>query len=301
MGFRLMQDAFGALEAAPPIGKRRASAAKGSLSPPARVALLCLANAARDETGLAWPSQATLARFAGYTMRTISAVLAELLADGPEGHLSAMPGRAGRVPLYLVHPGGLARYEPVPAQAVRAHLAAGRFSEGEREEALAWLAGMGHIEGPTAAAAILKKTAKRLCPREEPLKPLRGFQPSTPETIAQDPGNHFQGPRKPFPGTPETISDEPINEPINEPVKEPGMWLRAREIAGARAERAQGALRGGAMRADWRAIASAEPREALRQLLAAGDARAERLAEMPEDEALAAVEDIQRTLCKWRG
>lgn len=79
------------------------------------------------------------------------------------------------------------------------------------------------------------------------------------------------------------------------------MWLRAREIAGARAERAQGALRGGATRADWRAIASAEPREVLRQLLAAGDARAERLAEMPEDEALAAVEYIQRTLCKWRG
>jgi hypothetical protein len=179
MGFRLMQEAFGAIKAAPPIGKRRAGAAKGSLSAPARLALLGLADAARDETGLAWPSQATLVRVAGCSVNTIGAALAELLADGPEGHLSAMPGRAGRVPLYLVHPGGLARYEPVPAPDVRAHLAAGRFSEGEREKALAWLAGLGHIKGPAGTTAIIRGAVK---------SPRR--RNKTPPTIGEVPAAH---------------------------------------------------------------------------------------------------------------
>jgi len=174
MGFNLMKAAGAALEAAPPIGRRRAGAAKGSLSPSARLALVCLANAARDETGLAWPSQATIAGFAGCSVNTIGAALADLAAAG---HLSAMPNRAGRFPLYLVHPGGVARYQPVTAKAVRDHLKL--FSESEREQALAWLAGLGHIEGPDGAAIIRASAAKSLRRRDK-----------TPPTVGGVPAAH---------------------------------------------------------------------------------------------------------------
>jgi hypothetical protein len=49
-------------------------------------------------------------------------------------------------------PPDIAHAKPTPsAQAVRAHLAAGRFSKREQEVAIAWLAGMGHIEGRTVS------------------------------------------------------------------------------------------------------------------------------------------------------
>ncbi|MFC3098857.1 helix-turn-helix domain-containing protein [Alteraurantiacibacter palmitatis] len=299
MGWRMMQAAQEALEAAPPIGKRKACAAKGSLSPSARLALVCLANAARDETGLAWPSQATIASFVGCSVNTIGSALADLAAAKAAGHLSAMPNRAGRVPLYLVHPGGMARYQPVPAQAVRSHLAAGRFSEGEREEALAWLAGLGHIEGPAGAAIIRASAVKSLRRRDK-----------TPQAIgevpAAHPPSHCALPPQPLRHTPQAIGDEPSKETEKE--TESGCDPRA---AGEPAESEAEALREGAggkgaLRAsggaldDWRDIERADPQDVLRCLLAADDARAARLAGMSEAEALAAVADMQRTLGAFR-
>lgn len=63
----------------------------------------------------------------------------------------------------------------------------------------------------------------------------------------------------------------------------------------------KGALRasGGAL-GDWRAIERADPQDVLRCLLAAGDARAARLAAMSEAEVLAAVADMKRTLGAFR-
>lgn len=299
MGWRMMQAAQEALEAAPAIGKRRAGAAVGSLSLPARLALVCLANAARDETGLAWPSQATIASFAGCSVNSVAAALADLAAAKAAGHLSAMPNRAGRVPLYLVHPGGMARYQPVPAPAVRAHLAAGRFSEGEREEALAWLAGLGHIEGPAGTAAIIRGAVKSLRRRDK-------TPPTIGEVPAAHPPSHCALPPQSLRHTPPAIGDEPSKETEKE--TESGCDLRA---AGEPAESEAEALRGGAggkdalqasggALGDWRAIERADPQDVLRCLLAAGDARAARLAGMSEAEALAAVADMKRTLGAFR-
>ena len=51
---------------------------------------------------------------------------------------------------------------------------------------------------------------------------------------------------------------------------------------------------------DWRTMAGGDAEDVLRCMLAAGDKRAARLAEMSEADALAAVAKMQRTLGGWR-
>ncbi len=140
MGLDLRKVAYQVIQAAPPIGKRKGSAAPGSMSAFERLALLKLADVARDNTRLAWPSLPTLAAFAGCSKNAIGPAVKALEAAG---HITAMPARPGRFAVYLVHPGGFAHFAPITQNAARAHLELGRFDLQAREAILSWLARLG--------------------------------------------------------------------------------------------------------------------------------------------------------------
>ncbi len=159
MAYELRKDADRVIEAAAPIGKRRQGALAGSMSAFERLALSKLAQAARDDTRLAWPSQPTIAAYAGCSKNAIGPAL-QALEDA--GHISTMPGRTGRFAVYLVHPGGRGSIAPLSAEAVKAHLARGKFDNGSREAVLIWLAQLGLIPGGAAIQALCRNMGRAL-------------------------------------------------------------------------------------------------------------------------------------------
>lgn len=300
MGFKLTEAALEVLAAAPPVGKRRQRAAEGSLSHIERLALVALANSARDDTGLAWPSQPTLAGIGGCSANAIGPALAALKAAG---HISIMPGRRGRFPLYLVHPGGLADHSPLPLQTVRAHLSKGRFSPADQGDVVAWLAGLGRLGSEAACAAIRQAATRALSSRRKTPPTVGGVDGSE---LSPSPPNGCDSPPQRLRLTPPAIGDEPIMEPPIEPtarVTSSDIGQRERP-----ADPQQGAIQGCATgiatpgapaKALKRAAAfdwSGEPHDVLARLRAARGDAAARLEGMSETEALEAVARAQRQL-----
>lgn len=300
MGFKLTGAALGVLSAAPPVGRRREQAAEGSLSHIERLALVTLANSARDDTGLAWPSQPTLARIGGCSANTIGPALTALDATG---HISIMPGRHGRFALYLIHPGGMGDDAPLSLEAVRAHLSHGRFSAGDQGEVVAWLAKLGRL-GSEAACAAIRQAATRALRSSRKAPPTVGGvdraegRPDTP--------SHCDLPPQPLGESPPAVGGEPRIEPEIEPI--------AREASSDKGEAQrpadpqQGAIQRGAfgidvpgksarcaMREtafDWRG----EPSEVLERLRAGGGVDAAKLEGKSDAEALEMIRATQRIL-----
>lgn len=279
MGFKLTEAALEVLAAAPPVGKRRQRAAEGSLSHIERLALVALANSARDDTGLAWPSQPTLAGIGGCSANAIGPALAALKAAG---HISIMPGRRGRFPLYLVHPGGLADHAPLPLQTVRAHLSKGRFSPADQGDVVAWLAGLGRLGSEAACAAIRQAATRALSSRRKTPPTVGGVDGSE---LSPSPPNGCDSPPQRLRLTPPAIGDEPIMEPPIEPTAR----VTSSDI-GQRERPAKALKRAAAF--DW----SGEPHDVLARLRAARGDAAARLEGMSETEALEAVARAQRQL-----
>jgi len=113
-------------------------------------ALTWLANGAGKDTGLTWQGYKALIGLVRCGKNMIGSALNRL---AEKGRLSILR-RPGRVPVYLIHPKGLALVAPLTAAAVRAHLSHGRFSKGETDAVLAWLAGLG-VLAPADALAVL--------------------------------------------------------------------------------------------------------------------------------------------------
>lgn len=298
MGFKLTGAALGVLSAAPPVGRRREQAAEGSLSHIERLALVALANSARDDTGLAWPSQPTLARIGGCSANTIGPALAALDAAG---HISIMPGRHGRFALYLVHPGGMGDDAPLSIEAVRAHLSHGRFSASDQGEVVAWLARLGRL-GSEAACAAIRQAATRALRSSRKAPPTVGGvdraegRPNTP--------SHCNPPSQPLGESPPAVGGEPRIEPeiesiAREPSPDTGEAQRP-------ADPQQRAIQRGTSAAvapvettkanSWRTKYHGKPSEVLERLRAAGGVDAAKLEGMSEAEALQEVKRAQRLL-----
>lgn len=114
------------------------SALRGStLDKTTRFVFVLLADAAKDATGLCWPSQAALAEVVGCAPNYLNTAMKALAAAG----LISIWRRPGKVPLYLVHPGGRTMRRPCATGTIQKHLRQGAFTDIEISDALGWLNG----------------------------------------------------------------------------------------------------------------------------------------------------------------
>lgn len=113
------------------------------LSITSRAALFWLCEGAREATSLTWVSQATLGRLIGCAGTYVGEVLAPVEAAG----MVSIDRSPGRAPVFLVHPLGRARFDPVAGTDMRAHMREGRFSKARIAAVMAWLADIGAVSG----------------------------------------------------------------------------------------------------------------------------------------------------------
>lgn len=114
-----------------------------------RSAVFWLADAANNRTGLAWLAQETLMGLVGCAESTIGPAIA---AAEKAGMLSIWR-RVGKHSLYLVHPQGSAKFDPVASSCVRDHLS-GHFPKSDIEQIVQWMIGMGAIRVGDGGGAI---------------------------------------------------------------------------------------------------------------------------------------------------
>ena len=134
----------------------------------ARFALVLLADAARDRTGLCWPSQATLATIIGCAPNYLTVAMGALAAAG----MVSTWRRPGRVPLHLVHPSGLDTCAPATSAAIRKHLREGTFKAGDITAVIDWLRGLGAVaDTPKTTLGVSSTTPSHLGPPPRPSWP----------------------------------------------------------------------------------------------------------------------------------
>lgn len=175
-----------------------------------RLALSKLAQAARDETRLAWPSQPTIAAYVGCSKNAIGPALQAL--EGA-GHISTMPARPGLLAVYLVHPGGRAMLAPVAPEAVKAHLARGKFDAGSMDAVLIWLAQLGVIAGGAALKAVCRGTARALSANRNTTPTAGVVSEGAQAGRKGNTPNHWAHPPQPLGATTPTIGVESVREP----------------------------------------------------------------------------------------
>ena len=177
----------------------------------ARFVLVLLADAAKDATALCWPSQASLAAIIGCAPNYLTVAMSALAAAG----MVSTWRRPGRVPLHLVHPGGLASCTPAAAPAIRKHLRQGAFTAGDISVALDWLRSLrGIAHTPKVTLGVSSTTPTATLPH-----PQDGLGP-TPKMILAEPERNPNKPETPGPrpGLPDG------------PAEAPGGWATRAEI-----------------------------------------------------------------------
>jgi len=123
----------------------------------ARFVLVLLADAAKDTTGLCWPSQATLASIIGCAPNYLSVAMGALAAAG----MVSTWRRPGRVPLHLIHPAGVATRAPATGGAIRKHLRQGTFTAGDISAVIDWLQSLGWLaDTPKMNLGVPRTTPK---------------------------------------------------------------------------------------------------------------------------------------------
>jgi hypothetical protein len=130
----------------------------------ARFALVLLADAAKDTTGLCWPSQATLASIIGCAPNYLTIAMRALATAG----MVSTWRRPGRVPLHLIHPTGIVAHAPSTSAAIRKHLRQGTFTTVDITAALDWLRTLGAVmDTPKAILGVGRCTPKMILPHPQ--------------------------------------------------------------------------------------------------------------------------------------
>jgi len=143
----------------------------------ARSALTWLADTADEHASLAWVSHAKMAGLIGCAPDYVGKLIAALEIDG----MVSTWRRAGRVPVYLVHPAGLDRWRPASGTLTLACLHRGRFSADDRAAIMGWLRS---LNTPDTSSGVNRAPADP--PKSDRPTPDTSSAP-TPDTSSPDP------------------------------------------------------------------------------------------------------------------